>query len=325
MSDQISFLHRMDSVRGDTIVVETDRARLRQASFLDGRETFWSAERLVPLTVDLSDAPGPSRFIFHVGFCGSTLLSRLLDDPAGVLVLKEPQCLADIAGQRQLAIARQAQAPLPALIDHALARLNPTAGDGATVIKPTNWVNSLLPELCARERAVRAVFVSMDRRAYLGAVFRGGRARLEFCTRLAAEIAAVLPRGNALLQRAIASIDDPLDRAARIVVLLHAMQETLFDRAIAANGWTDEVRIDFSELATHPADALARARTALALEPVADDHVRVAGVMQRHTKDPATEYSPSQRAREDHEVDRLHRHRFDAALAWLEQTGADFG
>lgn len=326
----------MDSVRGQVSLVETSHARLRSASFLDGREKFWTGERRVPLVLGTNalgtyalgtDGPHSApRFIFHVGFCGSTLLARLLDRPGTVLALKEPQCLADLAGQRRAIMAGEAIAPIGLLIDHALGRLHEAgAGLEPVVVKPTNWVNSLLQDLCAPERDVRAVFVSMDRRAFLGAVFRGGRARLEFCTRLAAEIAAVTARGNALLGRAIASTDDPLARAARITALLHALQETQFDSAIAANGWPDEVRVDFADLVAHPAAVLPRVRSVLGLKPADDDPVRSVRLMQRHTKNPATAFTPSNRLQEDDAVERHHGARFDAALSWLESIRGDLG
>lgn len=320
--EEISFLHRMDSVAGEAIEVTTTPARLRAASFLDGRERFWTGERLIDLV------PGPSartaaRMICHVGFCGSTLLARLIDDPGRVLVLKEPQCLADIASQRQAIAAGSAAAPLPALVDHALSALSrSSAGHETIVIKPTNWVNSLVGELCAPRRATRAVFVSMDRRAYLGAVFRGGRERLEFCTRLAAELAPAVSDGEGLLRAAIAADGDPFDRVARIAALLHLLQERLFAEAIAANGWDDAVRVQFADLVAQPDEVARQVRSILGLGDPVTDAARSSHVMERHTKDPSRQFDPAGREDEDAAVEHHHGARFDAALAWLDGVSA---
>lgn len=317
--ETIAFLHRCDAVAGDVELALTDRGRLRAASFLDGREPFWQERSVVPL--DLSYRPvSPARLaVFHVGFCGSTLLARLLDRPGRVLVLKEPQCLADIAAQRTQIERGNAIAPLPVLLDHALAHLGGAGEPDITVVlKPTNWVNSLIPALCVPGRIDHAVFVSMDPRAYLGAVFRGGRERIGFCARLAAEIAPVLPWGNEALAEAAGGGGDALDRAACIVALLHLMQETIFDGAIKANGWSAKSRIDFAHLTQHPAGVLRRVRTQLGLPQPMDDEVSVATQLERHAKDPASPFRPDRRLDEDAEVERHHAGRFDRALEWLE-------
>ena len=317
--ESIAFLHRLDGVAGLVEMVATDRGRLRSASFLDGREDFWSRRAVAPLELQEPTGNRARRFVFHVGFCGSTLLARLIDRPGMVLVLKEPQCLADIAGQRARLVAGRGVAPLARLIDHALESLG-AAGEPelAVVVKPTNWVNSLLPQLCSAGRIGHAVFVSMDPRAYLGAVFRGGRDRIAFCARLAGEIAPVLAGGPGLLDEAIKGASEPLDRAARLTVLLHAMQESLFDRAIAANGWDSSVRIDFAHLAQHPAAVLRRARHALGLDLGGEDDRRAFGLMDRHTKDPASPFDLGQRLRNDQSIEEHHAQRFDAALDWIE-------
>ena len=320
---QFTFLHRMDSVAGEAVEVVTDRRRLGDASFLDGRETFWRQQALVPLRLGERDRPLADRFIFHVGFAGSTLLARLLHRHGQVLALKEPQSLADIAGQRAAIVAGKGIAPLGTLLDHALAELA-CAGDDdvALVVKPTNWVNLLLPELCAPFRVRHAVFVTMDRRAYLRACFRGGRDRLAFCTRLASGIAPVLPRGNDLLRAAIAAGDDPLDRAARIVALLHWMQESLFRDVIARRGWPDAVLVRFEDLLADPVATVADVQHQLALPDLPVDADHVARLMTRHTKDPSSSFQRSGRADQDREVDHHHAARFDAALGWLEHATA---
>lgn len=318
--ERIAFLHRLDGVEGLEEIVETDRGRLRAASFLDGRETFWTRSHLIPLELRQGSSSAPARrFVFHVGFCGSTLLARLIDRPGTVLALKEPQCLSDIAGQRALLAAGRGVAPIADLIDHALNALGEAGEpDLSVVVKPTNWVNSLLPQLCEPGRIASAVFVSMDPRAYLGAVFRGGRDRIAFCSRLTAQLAPVLPGGPDLLDEAVSGAPDPLGRAARLTALLHAMQERLFDNAIAANGWDASVRIDFAHLAQHPAAVLRRARRALGLDLGGEDDRRAFGLMDRHTKDPASPFDPGERLRNDQEVELHHAQRFDAALDWIE-------
>lgn len=158
----------------------------------------------------------------------------------------------------------------------------------------------------------------MDRRACLDAAFRGGRKRLELCIRRAAQIAAVVPNGGAVLAEATLAGCDPLDRGARIVALLHALQESLCDEAIAVNGWPASARIDFAHLVRHPAGVLRRARRLRALEPVGDDAERAHLLVERHTTDPSAAFVAGLRLREDGEVETRNAARFDGALEWLE-------
>lgn len=317
--EDVAFLHRMDSVEGDVIVALTDRLRLSRASFLDGREVFWRDQYLRPLDLSARGAPKVTRFVFHVGFAGSTLLARLLDRPGRVITLKEPQCLADIAGQREAVEAGKAIAPLGSLLDFALSALGDVGtADVPVVVKPTNWVNLLLPELCVAGRINYAVFVSMKRRHYLGATFRGGNERLAFCARLAAQTAPVVPGGTALLQAAMETTIDPFLRMARIMALLHWLQEWLFDDAIARNGWPEAVRIDFDDIVGHPETALQRAQELLALPVLARESERAAMLMARHTKDPSSAFRPAKRAGEDGFIEDRYGRCFDAALDWLE-------
>lgn len=317
-----SFLHRLDSVKGDQQIVTTTHAALRRASFLDGREVFWNSARVEP--VDLAVCGNrPARLaVFHVGFCGSTLLARMLDDVGGTLMLKEPQCLADLAGQRRLIAQGAGIAPMETLAEYALRRLGDAGGpDTSVVLKPTNWVNSILPALCGRGRVEQAVFLTMARRAYLAAVFRGGRDRIEFCTRLAAEIAAVIPGCNALLPQAVGHDADPLNQAARIVALLHAMQERMFADVRAENGWAPDTQLDFAELIRDPAATVRRAQDILGLPPTSGAATALTEAMARHAKDPSQQFQPNNRAHENAEVERHHAARFDAADAWVAALG----
>lgn len=318
--DDIALLHRMDSIRGDATILTASRERVRRSAFLDGRETFWSREEVVPLRPSRQHPHPARRFVFHVGFCGSTLLARLLDSLGDVLVLREPQCLTDIASQRGHIARGEAVAPLGTLVDHALGCLGSVgAPDEKVVIKPSNWVNPLLSQLFAFGRSgSRAVFLSTQRRAYLGACFRGGRPRLDFCLRLAAGVASVTPDGGEMLRLALHSDDDPLAVAARGVALLHWMQVQLFDDAIAANEALDALRVDFAELLEDPQVVVRRVQQALDLEPEGISPARLRDVMARHTKDPTRQFDTGQRGEEDAAVEAYHGSRFDAAEAWLD-------
>lgn len=317
LSGQVSLLHRLDAPKREALRITTDRDRLRAATFLDGRERFWDAQRVE--TVEPVTAGRPLRMILHVGFCGSTLLARLLDRPGEVLALKEPQALSDLASQAGLLAGgptgEEARRWLFHLSDD-LAGL-PSPGE-ALLLKPSNWVNGFAPVFAADGLIERALFLSMDRRAFIAACFRGGRARLVFATRLAALLAPHCPEGERILASALHDDGDPLARMARVSALLHAQQEWLFNAAsaqMAPGAWG---RLDLAELQRAPLEACRTAARVLDL-PAPDEDARFDEVTSRHSKDASQPFSAEQRRKEDAEVERHHAARFDAALDWLQQ------
>ncbi len=308
------FPHRVDALRGDVQWVATNVPRLRAATFLDGRVTFWSDPRIE----SLADRPAPEAplpgMIFHPGFCGSTLLARMLDRPGTTLVLREPQALADIASQApQISPARLDEA-----LRWTLAHLSAMAPAGEVlVIKPSNWINGLAPALAAGGHIGRALFLTMQPAAFLRACFRGGRDRLAHCLRLAELLAPQMEGGTALMQSAIGDAQDPLDRAALLVVLAHHFQSRLLldARAMLPAGHT--ICIDHAELSADPHSAAQSAAAVLGLPspgaPTAEFDPA------RHAKDAGRGFSAQTEAEANLQVEAHHAGRFAMALAWLEK------
>ena len=96
-------VHRIDLARSAAQLLQVSEAQLRAASFLDDR--LVQPDMLVqwvPLQslVDAGFKAGPGatlHCIFHAGHAGSTLMSRVLDGVDGVLGLREPQVLRQLA------------------------------------------------------------------------------------------------------------------------------------------------------------------------------------------------------------------------------------
>ena len=91
---------RLDLANGRLLFVHLDARQRREAAFLDPRalppqpQGAWLPLSMLqaPATADVV-ADG----IFHIGHCGSTLLSRLLDSWPEVEGLREPLPLRDLA------------------------------------------------------------------------------------------------------------------------------------------------------------------------------------------------------------------------------------
>lgn len=313
-------LHRIDALRREAELVDTSRARLDAATFLDGREAFFDTRRVAGFTriPAAPEASAPPAFLFNTGFCGSTLLARMIGAASPALVLREPQALVDVASQAAALAAQGGAGAVADALHIAMQALRALAPDpGGLAIKPSCWANGLLPQMAARGEIGRALFMTMDRRAYCATAFYGGRERLEFCARLSPLIAAALPGGTARLNRAIAGESDPLRRIARVVVLLHAQQEHLFAQAARALGPGRCDWIVLEDIERDPGAVLARALSVLALPATDGGTDRALALTRNHAKLTGTRFSAERRAGELAANERLHGGRYDAALDWL--------
>lgn len=116
--------------------------------------------------LDSEPPKGNNAFIFHSGFCRSTLLLHALRRPGRSRVLNEPEILN--------AIARQAK-PDPRLADTLLGLLTKPARKGETVLtKPSNFPNRLIPFLLEAKEDARAIIITNTLREFLEAVARKG-------------------------------------------------------------------------------------------------------------------------------------------------------
>lgn len=320
-------LHRIDPVRQRASFVATSAQRIRDTIFLDGRTVFWSGGEievgLDELLAAARDLARPAeRLIFHMSFCGSTHLSHLIEEAAGALVVKEPQALVDLADWHSAPSAGKSSDPrFEALLGAALALLSRPWERGApVVVKPSNWADNLLPVLPGEGWGRRRLlFVSIARRPFLRAVFRGGRERMAFTARVASHLAAADPGAGVLIEAAVVADSEPLARIARLALVAHHLQERRYAEARAGTGGPRMQRIDFALLSGDPVAALREA--AAALDLATDERALARAVGQRRDRDakrPGEVFSSADRAGQDRLVEQHHGGLFDRALAWAQ-------
>ena len=301
-------LHRIDSVERQFEFRPTTADALRDAAFIDGRTDIWAGPPVV-LPCAAVGAPGPDavRAIFHMSFCGSTLLARLLDVPGKALALKEPNCLVDLADSKS-----SAGADFNSVLIFALAMLGRRwVKDEQILLKPSSWANNLIDQFPA---STRTVFVTIARDRFLEAVVRGGSDRLAFAARLAAHLAPFVEGGAERLQAAIDAPVEPVGKVARLALAAHDFELRLFERAAAA-----EV-IDFAMIEESPFEAASAASDALQLGL---DESEIEANCDRWTNANAkadASFSAEQRAAENAQVRAAYGAVMDDALAWAEDS-----
>jgi hypothetical protein len=158
----------------------------RQASFLDQRigsfgcpMVRYELKHLAQMFPRLGQQRGAMGFIFHVGHCGSTLLSRALSASLRVLPLREPMTLRTLSThQRDLDtpmsfIARPDWEWLLTTILDSLAR---RFQDGQfNVVKATSTGNNLIVPVLEESDSHRAILLYVPLETYLATMLGKGK------------------------------------------------------------------------------------------------------------------------------------------------------
>lgn len=114
----------------------------------------------------------PIHFLFHSGYCCSTLLSRAVDRPGWAMGLKEPMILNDMVGWRR----RGGQGPdMASVLDNVLTLLaRPFAPGETVVVKPSTVINALAPAILALRPDACAIMMYAPLRTYLASIAKKG-------------------------------------------------------------------------------------------------------------------------------------------------------
>lgn len=170
-------LLRFDFPRSLALLVRLDRAQLAQASFLDDRLLAgpvlrqWVDIRAVVECAQHITDPRPLHFIFHTGHVGSTLLSRLVEAAGGVLALREPFPLRQVAAAFDLATQPEARIDIQRLDRVFKASLTLLCrgfpDTRAVVVKATSVVGRLAPRILGVLPEARAICLNVRPEIYL--------------------------------------------------------------------------------------------------------------------------------------------------------------
>lgn len=172
---------KLDLVGQRALWVRLDAAQRRDAAFLDERalppspEGGWLSLDAWQHAAPVASAPAADA-IFHIGHCGSTLLSRLLESWPEVEALREPlplRSLAEVWDSRGDALSRISTDDAEALLDAAWAAWSrPLPPRSRSLVKATSGCNGLIDALLQRQPAMRVVLLDMPLRPWLATLFK---------------------------------------------------------------------------------------------------------------------------------------------------------
>jgi hypothetical protein len=296
----------LDPSAGTVRLVAMDRDSYRAASFLD--------DRLIQQPVDAQIVPWPeveaavagglranARWIFHIGHVGSTLVSRLLGEIDGVLGIREPRLLRDLA-MSPLAVRARYVAAVAELMSRTFAP------EETACVKATSFASEIAPELVPPGE--RALFMYARPRNYVASILAGENSLKELHMlaeyrrqRLEARGIA-LPRAGNDAERAAAAW-------ACEMTTLEAAAEAMGDRHV---GWAE-----FDFMLGDMAAELGRVADffGFTADPSGLQAIAAGPLMLRYSKAPEYEYSPALRDELIAEAIHFHGRQIDAALAML--------
>jgi len=289
-------------------LIEMDRESYRSASFLDDRilqhpvnahVVEWQMVRSALAVEARRDA----RWIFHIGHVGSTLVARLLGEIDGVLSVREPRFLRDVA-----MLGNEDRTDL---IFAAQALFSRTFADSElALVKATSFVSEIADELVPKGE--RALFMYAGPRAYIASILAGENSVRELAALKASR--AQRMSGRAALPEPQSAADSAAAAWACEMTALESAAEKMADRQIA---WAD-----FDSMLGDMPNELLRVAQFLGFDAPAERiHAIATGpLMRRYSKAIEHEYSAELRRELIAEADGMHRADIDSALAMLQSA-----
>jgi hypothetical protein len=296
----------LDPAAGQARLVAMDRETYRLSSFLDDRMLQQPVDAQIVAWPEVEAAMAAelredARWIFHIGHVGSTLVSRLVGELPGVLAVREPRLLRDLALMPQEVRERYTQ-PVPKLMSRTFA------AEEVACVKATSFASEIAPRLVPS--GGRALFVYATPANYIASILAGPNSVQELRL-LAVSRAQRLEHRATALGSARGDADLAAIAWACEMSALEASADSMTDRQIE---WAD-----FDSMLASMPEALAKisALFGFEAEPKQLETIARGPLMKRYSKDLSYEYSPGLRQELIAEAAGAHSADIDAALAML--------
>lgn len=318
--DASLFPHLADLQKEQVLLSTMSETAFRQASFLDQRIFTPDLARQVMSWSDVASVPLPPlskpHYIFHVGHVGSTLISRLLGELDGILALREPAILRQLAdvhvnNPAEIGWTDDDLARRIAQVEHWLSRV--FHANQRVMIKASSFVSPLARHLLADSGTALFLFASRER--YLQTILAG----------------------DASKQEATALADLRLNRLEQHCGQPVGTKETLTLAQTAALGWLCEMVtlcdaeahcpdakiawMDFDDFLSQPSQYLQVAAEHFGTSlPLDQARSLVSGsIMSSYSKAPEYDYSASLREELLAEAGKIHADDIRQTLLWIDQ------
>ena len=296
----------LDPSAGLVRLVAMDRETYRLASFLDDRLLQQAVDAQILPWQDVESAMAgehrtDARWIFHIGHVGSTLISRLIGELDGVLAVREPRLLRDLAVSPP-AVRQQYMRQVPRLMSRAFEE------DEYSCVKATSFASEIVSDLVPPGE--RALFMYAGPRNYVASILAGENSLKELRQ-------LEMYRNERLASRQInlPGFRTDADRAAAA----WACEMTTLESAAAAMPDRMLAWADFDVMLLDMEDELARVAEffRFGVDPGRLASILAGPLMKRYSKDQSYEYSPMLRGQLIEQELEIQGREIQAALAML--------
>jgi hypothetical protein len=299
----------LDPNSGVVRLIEMSADDYRAASFLDDRILQAPVKSVTRPFAEIAaaipgDAREDARWIFHIGHVGSTLVARLLGELDGVLAVREPRILRDLA-------AAERREPFLPAVRKLLSRT--FASDQTALVKATSFVSEIAAELVPPGE--RALFLFAQPRAYIASILAGENSLKELAAlvdsrtrRMAGRVRGLSGTGPAQLAAAAWACE---------MTALEAGAAGMADRQVQ---WAD-----FDALLDDVEGALAQLAKFFGFSASGERvrEIATGPLMGRYSKALQFDYSPSLRRDLIEQEIRLQGRDINEAIAMLEAAAMD--
>lgn len=312
------FPHQIDLINDKLLLAELSADEVSATSFLDQRvlkqttRGVWVPWQMVADIINKAPNGEPTGFIFHVGHCGSTLLSRLIAFAEDTQSLREPlplrilaQDLANFHDGRSF-LNQQAQLERLQILLKMWNR-----GVRHTVIKTTSICTDLLPQIHSFQPDAKSIFIY-------------NRSETHIATLLAGQNALTDLKGFAQLRlqrlQQITGLDIHLNQLSlgQLAALSWLSETTSVTRSLEK--YSEQIALlGFESLLQHPAGTLAQLLKHLnitANNETVEKAIR-SPVLKSYSKAPEHQYNAQTRAAILADSRSRFRQEIKAALDWL--------
>ncbi|MGA7799291.1 MAG: hypothetical protein WCC36_00635 [Gammaproteobacteria bacterium] len=307
------------------MLVTVSERLYQQVNFLDDREIPTDGCVSLPLDqairlVKASPARGrPLHGIFHIAFCGSTLIARCLDRLPGAMVLKEPYLFHDLAfRKRHMAASEADRETWRRHFDLLVTLLARTFHAGqAAVMKPTDASTNLISDLLANSEDARALFLYVGLEEFLISM-AGDELRRRFVRDRLADLAALFPGHTTFRNGLWRELSD-----ARQAACLWWVHMRLYADFVRDNPQAGCRSLCFGEFLRDPMVGLSALARHFGIESSAHEIRAAIAPAGTHSKKPGTHFTSEDRVKKQRGIYRKYSKEIRSGIEWAERHFAD--
>lgn len=314
------FPHQLNLVSDQVLLVKLSAAERKSASFLDQRVLTantpgaWVPWQAVAGNLKPPAVPKLANYIFHVGHCGSTLLSRLLEFAPDTECLREPLLLRTLA--QDIADSHDGRSFLtPQEHQLRLQKLSVlwTRGANHTIVKATSICTDLMPRVLSLQPAAKAIFIYHRPQAHLETLLAGQNHLIDLKSFAQIRVQRL---------RQMTNLDIRLDQLTLgQLTVLSWLSEVVRLESTQQEFATQIIQVNFDSFLQNPQDTLLALFRFLNIPVTAETALNAIAspVMRTYSKAPEHEYSAATRSALMADARRRFQFEIRDGLRWIEK------